>query len=81
MDKIDELLKIERELYEPVIGFMRLFASHIRGINDLSHDVEMNIHLSACRKFYEMYGTTVGEGTPWIYREEKHGKKKENAAD
>lgn len=68
--KLEELLKKEEEAYAPILAFTRHFASHIRGLDKhFPPEAEMKMHLDACRDFYNMFGSTTGENSPWLTKE------------
>ena len=39
---------------------------HFKGLPDEPSDIEVEIHLRACRDYYEMFGTVEGKNSPWV---------------
>lgn len=75
MENLEELLQREAEAYRPQAAFLRHFAVNVRGLDEhfpMEHDIEL--HLKACRLFYEERGTIDGMYTPWVLGRWHNGK-------
>lgn len=65
MTTLEKMLEEERIQFVNMEAFLRQFAVHIRGLDPRPSEAEIEQHLSACRDYYEIYGTKEGEYSPW----------------
>lgn len=67
--ELEKLLEQEADAYRPLAALMRKFASHIRGLNKISiDDLEIKMHVDACRDYYLEFHTTSGKDSPWLLK-------------
>lgn len=76
---LEEMLECEKQRYWVVEQFMRAMVKRygkIRGLPDTPSDAEIKSHLEACRCYYEKFGTTNGEYSPWTWEGESSASEK-----
>lgn len=65
MATLEELLEEERIQFVNTEALLRQFAFHVRGLEPIPSDAEIEQHLSTCKDYYEIYGTREGVYSPW----------------
>lgn len=65
MATLEEMLLEERKQFIVMESFLRQCAKHIRGLSPFPSDEEVDFHLSACKDYFEIYGTRDGRYSPW----------------
>ncbi len=67
---LEEKLDYERTCFITAeYNFRQLLGAlgkHFKGLPDEPSDIEVEIHLRACRDYYEMFGTVEGKNSPWV---------------
>lgn len=78
MPTLSELLEDEKLHFVATESFLRHYAVNIRGLDPTPSEGEIEMHLSACKDYYEMYGTISGSYSPWLSRGAFNGTQKES---
>ena len=67
---LEERIEEEKRLFIETERALRSLVK-IKGLSAEPTELEVKIHTDACRGYYELYGTTEGERSPFIRKGDK----------